>query len=643
MIGADVGGTFTDVVRYDGTTLGIEKVPSTPQDQSIAVVDGATGLGGAGRLLHGTTIATNTLLEGRGAATALVTSAGFEDVIEIGRQDRPSLYDTGADRPDPLVARRLRFGVPDDVTTWRVPPGLGEAEAVAISLLHGHERPADEETLAAAVTEAFPDAAVSRSSRVVAEFREYERTATTVLNAYLAPGTGRYLERLARRGVAAGLPAEVLVMRSSGGLLPIGEAAQLPAAVVLSGPAGGVVAASALATALGLGRVVSFDMGGTSTDVCRIEGGRPEMSYEQAPGGHPCRMPSVAIHTVGAGGGSIAWRDDGGALRVGPRSAGAVPGPAAYGRGGNVPTVTDANVVAARIDRRGTLAGSVPIRGAAAAAALGALAASLDLGVQEAALGILTVVEEVMSGAVRKVSVEEGADPQGAHLVAFGGAGGLHATALARRLGMAGVVVPAHAGVFSALGLLLSPPRIDLARSRLRMDADTAGLAADVATVRAAARERFVASGAGTPVTVEIRMDTRYRGQSHELSISWGDGDTWEDLASAFHAEHRRRNGFARPGDPIEVVTVRAEVTGSPALDLAALPPPAPVGDPEVGRRRVLTTAGEVEATVMRRAGLAPGDEVIGPAVIEEREATTWIAPGERATVHDVGALTVTW
>ena len=643
VLGVDVGGTFTDLVRWDGTEVTTWKEPSTPEDQSVGVVAGAGRMGRSDRFLHGTTVATNALLERRGAKTALVTSAGFEDVIEIGRQDRPSLYDSFADRPQPLIDRERRFGVPDDVTGWVPPTELAEVEAVAVSLLYGHLRPDDEAAVVAALEKAVPGVPVSRSSRVVAEFREFERTATTVLNAYLAPETGSYLERLAARSLAEGLPGDVLVMRSSGGLLPIGEAAELAAAMVLSGPAGGVVAASALAGLLGHRRVISFDMGGTSTDVCRIEDGRPELSYERAPGGHVCRMPSVAIHTVGAGGGSIGWRDDGGSLRVGPHSSGAVPGPACYGKGGADPTVTDANVVAGRIDPEGTLAGSLPMHPGPARVVIGALGEALGLDLGEAALGIMTVVEAVMAAAVRRVSVEEGADSRGAHLVAFGGAGGLHATALARGLGMDGVVVPSHAGVFSALGLLLSPPRIDLARSRRRTAADAAELPADVAAVRADALDRFARAGAGTPASVDIRIDVRYLGQSHELAIPWVEGGDWDDLAIAFHDGHRARNGFARPDDPIEVVTVRVEVIGEPVLDLGDLPAPTPSGDALVGTRQVLTRGGSVEASVVRRAGLAPGGEVIGPAVIEESEATTWIGPGERAIVHESGALEVAW
>jgi N-methylhydantoinase A len=402
-------------------------------------------------------VATNALLEGRGARTALITTPGFCDVIEIGRQDRPSLYDSFADRAVPLVERALRFGVGAELDA------LGTAEAVAVSLLYGYRTRSAEEEIAAAIHARWPELPISLSSHVVAEFREYERTATTVLNACLMPETGLYLNRLAAGAAAAGLPTDIQVMRSSGGLISIAEGAALPAAILLSGPAAGVVAAGALGKALGKQHLVSFDMGGTSTDVCRIDGGRPEVLYERRVAGHPCRMPAVAVHTVGAGGGSIAWIDEGGSLRVGPRSSGAVPGPACYGNGGVEGAVTDANVVLGRIDPQGRLAGSLPIQHHLAVEALAALGSQLGLSAPEAALGVTTVVEEVMAGAIRTVSIEQGADPRRAALVAFGGAGGLHATALARRLEMAGVLVPPYSGVFSALGLLLSPPRTDTA------------------------------------------------------------------------------------------------------------------------------------------------------------------------------------
>ncbi|MDJ0952209.1 MAG: hydantoinase/oxoprolinase family protein [Acidimicrobiia bacterium] len=637
-LAADVGGTFTDLVGWDGTHVVTGKVPSTTDDQSVGVVGGATGLGmTADRFLHGTTVATNALLEGRGAETALITSPGFADVIEIGRQDRPSLYDSFADRPDPLVARRRRY---EASTVADLDADLSEVEAVAVSLLYGYENAERETEIAAALLQRWPELSVSLSSRVVPEFREFERTSTTLINAYLSPEAGSYLRRLVTRAEADGLPGAIEVMRSSGGLMPIAEAALLPAAILLSGPAAGVVAAAAMGNVLGRSRLVSFDMGGTSTDVCRIEDGRPEVLYERPVADYPCRMPSVAIHTVGAGGGSVAWVDGGGSLRVGPRSSGAMPGPACYGHGGTEPAVTDANVALGRIDPQGMLAGSLPIRADLAAAALDTVGGGLGLSTTDTARGIVTVVEEVMAGAIRTVSIEQGADPRQGYLVAFGGAGGLHATALARRLDMAGVIVPPHAGVFSALGLLLSPPRADAAQSvRIENEAE---LDAEIAAVVAAAAQRLE-TGGSQPESTAAFVDVRYRGQSHETTVPYAAGEGWEALLARFHATHRERNGFARPDDPVEVVTVRAESVGRPLLSWSDLPEAVPTGTVDLPSRVVLAADGEVTARVVNRSGLAPGDEITGPAVVEETEATTYLAPGERAVVHGSGALEVEW
>lgn len=636
-LAVDVGGTFTDVVGWDGRHLRTGKVASTPDDQSVGVVAGAEQVPiDPARFLHGTTVATNALLERRGASTALVTTPGFGDVLEIGRQDRPSLYDSFDDRALPLVERALRLE--SDATDLL--EQLSGVEAVAVALLYGYERSAEEAAIAEAIRSARPDLAVSLSSEVVAEFREFERTATTVLNAYLMPETGRYLRELVTRAEAAGLPAEIQVMRSSGGLMPIRDAAVLPASILLSGPAGGVVAASAIGEALGRSRLVSFDMGGTSTDVCRIDNGRPEVAYERAVAGYPCRMPAVAVHTVGAGGGSVGWVDEGDSLRVGPRSSGAVPGPACYGNGALEPAVTDANVVLGRIDPGGRLAGSLPILPQLAADAMATIGDRLRLDVPSAALGMVEVIEEVMAAAIRAVSIEQGADPRRAALIAFGGAGGLHATALARKLDMAGAVIPPYSGVFSALGLLLSPPRIDAARSVLLVEGDDLDLA--TALVMKESSDRLAAGGATAHATSGF-ADVRYRGQSHETTVPYEPGDGWDVLVERFHAMHLERNGFARQGDPVEMVTVRAESVGRSLLTWADLPEVQPVGAPERGSRTVLTATGAVEAAVFDRSGLASDTEVVGPAIIEETEATTYLSPGERAVVHGSGALEVEW
>jgi len=641
-LGVDVGGTFTDLVTWDGAAIATGKVSST-RDQSEGVVAGATALtgGAASSFLHGTTVATNALLERKGARVALLTTEGFTDVLEIGRQDRPSLYDTTIERPAPLVAVEDRIGVSPTVEGYDGAVSAA-AEAVAVSLLYGYERGPEEESVAAAIRARHGQMPISLSSRVAAEFREFERTSTTVLNAYLMPEVGRYLENLVTRSAAAGLPTDIAVMRSSGGLMAAGAAAALPAAILLSGPAGGVVAAAALGTAHGKRQLVSFDMGGTSTDVCRIEDGRPEVSYGREIAGYPCLMPSVAIHTVGAGGGSVAWIDAGGSLRVGPQSAGAEPGPAGYGRGGTAATVTDANIVLARIDPGGTLAGALAVRPDLAGHAVAGLGERLGMTETDVALGVTRVVEEIMAGAIRRVSIEQGSDPRGASLVAFGGAGGLHATALARRLDMAGVVIPAHAGVFSALGLLLSPPRVDAARTVMLDHSEVGALDRATDAVRRAALAGLeAASGAGGAVTSHV--DVRYRGQSHEVAVPYAAGDGWDLLAGRFHQLHAERNGFARPDDPIEAVTVRAAATGVPALRWSELPAPVPAGDAAVAEREVVTATGTVSARVYRRAGLAPGDVVAGPAIIEETEATTFLDATDRGVVLDDGAIEVEW
>lgn len=637
-LAVDVGGTFTDLVGWDGEQIRTGKVPSTPADQSDGVIRGVDQLRmRAGRLLHGTTVATNALLERRGATVALVTSPGFCDVIEIGRQDRPSLYDTFADRPTPLVPAALRLEAGD---AGDLDERLDTVAAVAIALLYGYENPQREEELAKAIRKRWPHLSISLASSVAPEFREFERISTTVLNAYLMPETSRYLDRLSSRAAGAGLPTQIDVMRSSGGLIPVTEAASLPAAILLSGPSAGVVAAGAMGEVLGRSRLVSFDMGGTSTDVCRIEGGRPEVLYERPVAGYPCRMPSVAIHTVGAGGGSIGWIDEGGSLRVGPRSAGAQPGPACYQIGGVEPTVTDANVALGRINPDGVLAGTLPIAAGLAREALAAVGSELDLDFESTALGMVTVVEEIMAGAIRSVSIEQGVDPRDGALVAFGGAGGLHATALARRLGMAGVVIPPWSGIFSAIGLLLSPPRADVARS-VRL-VDPAQLEPAIEEVMAGSVRRLADGGSSAEATAGY-VDVRYRGQAHETTVPFEPGDGWDTLLSRFHRMHHERNGFARIGDPVEVVTLRAESVGRPMMTWDDLPEAVPIGESELPERPVTTETGHMVAQVVNRLGLTPGDEVVGPAIIEEDQATTYLGPGDRAIVHPSGALEVEW
>ena len=564
-VGVDTGGTFTDAVAEDGHST---KVPSTPDDPSEAVWAAAHALDPAPDVLaHGTTVATNALLERAGARVALVTSPGFSDVIEIGRQDRPSLYDLWADRPEPLVPRSLRFEDGDGVTL------PSDIEAVAICLLHSDLDPADERRLAERLAGRGLD--VTCSADVSPEFREYERTLTTVVNAYLRPACRAYLGRL------SDVAAEVLVMTSAGGLMPLADASELPAALLLSGPAGGVLAAAAVAAANGAPDAITFDMGGTSTDVCLVRGALPEPAPGRVVAGFPIRLPSLDVHTIGAGGGSIAHLDPGGALAIGPQSAGAVPGPACYGRGGTAPTVTDANVVLGRIPAANGLPGLGALDAVAARVALDSAGVSAD--------GVVTVVNANMERALRSVSVERGVDPRGLALVAFGGAGPLHACALADALGMTRVIVPARAGVLSALGLLGAPRARELVRSWAGGDLDGA--------LRALANEARAL--VGSHAVTSTALDVRYAGQSHEITVASIDD---------FHDEHERRNGYSRPDAPVEIVAIRARARIEAPLDVTALPVP---------RREV----------------------AVGPAVIAEPDCTIWVADGWRARRGEAGAL----
>lgn len=627
-LGVDVGGTFTDVVLVTDAGITTVKVPTTP-DPSEGVMSGSRQLVADGRaveMVHGTTIATNALLERAGARVVLVTDLGFEDVIEIGRQDRPSLYDPSVTRPIPLAARDDRIGFAGDVDTLRTRIG-DDGVAVAVCLAYSYTDSTNEETIRAALDNRH----VSISSQVAPEFREFERTSTTVMNAYLEPVVTEYLTRLSRR--TEEVAERLMVMRSSGGLMAIDEASRLPAGLLLSGPAGGVVAASGLGETHGFGTLLTFDMGGTSTDVCRIEEGRPELVYERTVDGYVVRMPSVAVHTVGAGGGSIAWVDDGGSIRVGPQSAGAEPGPVCYAMGGTEPTVTDANLVLGRIPPETLLAGVVELDVEGARRAIEGLGRDLGLGPMDTASGIIKVVNTHMERAIRTVSIEEGVDPATAVLVAFGGAGGLHAVELADALGISSVVVPPHAGVFSALGLLMSPPRLDLSRS-VQLDG-TDGLDDLIDDLTATAQRRFAAEHGRVEGVARAFVDMRYLGQAHEVTVPMGD-----DLVQSFHKEHQRRNGFSRLDDPVEVVTLRVEVMSQPSLtwDDVVLPTTVPS---QTTQTSIATEAGWVDIPTHRRESLEPGRVLSGPAIVIEEISTTLLPADKLLTVMTDGTLMI--
>ena len=593
LVGADTGGTFSDLVDDTGRVVKVLSTPSSPDEAVRAGVAELTGGGDRPTLLaHGTTVATNALLEGRLATVALVTSEGMADVVEIGRQDRPDLYDQFADRPPPLVERDLRFEVGGRlaadgselcaVPLDAVPVIPGRVDAVAVCLLHADLDPGHEASVARILRERGHD--VVASHEISPEFREFERTVTTVVDAGLRPRCRDYLVRL------DDLADEVSVMTSAGGLLDAPTAAQRPAALLLSGPAGGARAGAAVAVACGYPDAITFDMGGTSTDVCLVRDGEPALATTRHVGGHPVRFPALDIHTIGAGGGSIARIDTGGALTVGPASAGADPGPACYGRGGTEPTVTDADLVAGRIPLDASF-GTLRLDRRAAAEALER--AGVD------ASGVLEVVDASMERALRAVSVERGVAPGSLALVAFGGAGPLHACALADAMGMPAVIVPPRAGVLSAVGLLAAPPSRELVRSRAHPTV-LDGLEDDL---RAIEEEALALGGGRDGIAVETAVDCRYAGQSHELTVP--------DLAG-FHAEHERRNGFARPDAPVEVVAVRATATRPPVLAVTDLPVPE------------------------HRRGFEP---LVGPSVIAEPDCTIWLAEGWTAELAPAGAL----
>jgi N-methylhydantoinase A len=535
ILGVDVGGTFTDAVLLDDGRIETAKVlTATRQEDSVVAAARAVGAERVERFAHGTTVATNALLERKGARTAFVTTAGFEHLLHLRRQTRAHLYRLCAPQPEPLVPLDLCYGVRERMTIDGVLHALEldslaafDAEAVAVCLLHAYRYPEHEREVTEEVRRRLPAAHVVASHEVAPEFREYERASTTAADAYLGPVAARYLGALSAACADAGLP-EPLVMRSSGGVATPAEAAAHPATILVSGPAAGTIGAARLAADAGFANAIAFDMGGTSTDVSLISGGRAERASERRVGGLPIRLPSVDIHTVGAGGGSIVWRDPGGALRVGPQSAGANPGPACYGRGGIQGTVTDANLLLDRLPAR--LAGGVALDRAAAERALD--------GVDPAA--VVEVVNAEMLRALRVVSVEQGHDPADFVLVAFGGAGPLHACGLADELGIRTVLVPEAAGVLSALGLVASDERRDHVRSYVVPLREAGGL------------------------PLEGEADLRYVGQSFELTVPLQD-----DLGAAFHRAHEEQYGFADSEREIELVAVRtAEVKPGPEFEL---------------------------------------------------------------------------
>ena len=657
LLGVDVGGTFTDAVLAVGDRLVTAKAPSTPDDQSrgvMAAIDAA--LERAGRhatdvhaLAHGMTVATNALLEGRSARTALVATEGFADVVELGRQARADLYRLCVARPAPLVPPERRVEAPErmgpdgpvrELTRDGVDAVISalselEPEAVAVCLLHAYAHPEHERALGEAIAQRLPDAHVSLSHDVVGTFREYERAATTEIDAALSPLLRRYLRELAARTRDAGLP-DPSIMQSSGGLASLDLAASHAALTVLSGPAGGAAAAALLAQKVGEPDLLCFDMGGTSCDVSVVEGGRVRAKGTHPPseiGGRPVALPMVDIHTVGAGGGSIGWRDAGGALRVGPRSAGADPGPACYGRGGTEPTVTDANLVLGLLDPDAELAGGVELDREAAQRAIAQLAESLDLEPLACAQGIVRVANTEMVRALRVMTVERGVDPRRYALLAFGGAGPLHATAIADELGIDRILCARASGVLSALGLAVADRRADARRSVLRAGEDltSEAVAEDVSALADEAREALGAPDA----ELRIALDLRYEGQAFELTVG---ADERPDVAAAreaFEAAHEERYGYRDEEGSVELVTVRVSaVVAGPEIELST----EDTASEPAGRRRAVLGGEEVEAAIFT-GELGAGTRIEGPAIWQGPEATLAVPPGWAGEVDATGTI----
>jgi N-methylhydantoinase A len=658
LLGVDVGGTFTDaVVAVDGRLV-TAKAPSTPEDQSegvLAAVQAALERAGAPAkdveaFAHGTTVATNALLEGNGARTALVTTEGFEDLVALGRQARADLYRLCVARPAPLVPPERRVGVaermgPDGPLKELTDEALEEAieklaelepEAVAVCLLHAYRHPQHEQRLGEALAERLEDVHVSLSHEAVGTFREFERAATTEVDAALSPLLRAYLRRLVERAEEAGLP-EPAVMQSSGGLASAAQAGSHAALTVLSGPAGGAAGAAWAARAAGEPDVLCFDMGGTSCDVCVILGGDVREAAGREVGGRPVALPMLDIHTVGAGGGSIGWRDAGGALRAGPRSAGARPGPACYGHGGTEPTVTDANLVLGLLAAGASLGGEIELDRDLAEKAVKELGDSLGLDVIETAEGIRRVANAEMVRALRVMTVERGVDPRELALMAFGGAGALHATDIAEELGMSRILCPRAAGVLAALGLVVSERRRDAQRSVLLAGDELTAehLREAIGELADRARTELGAEQAAIRVTAELR----YRGQAFELAVDAGEEPDPDELREAFHAAHEEAYGFRDPEGEVELVTLRATAT-EPGPDVDPAAAGAAAEGAQESTRTVRLDGGEHEAKVLTGEP-EPGTRIEGPAIVELPEATLAVPPGWAGEVLESGTIKI--
>ena len=674
-LGIDTGGTFTDFVLVDveSGAQWLHKTPTTPEDASVGILSGMEELLQLADLdptevalvCHGTTLATNAVLERKWVRTGMITTQGFRDVIELARQRRPSFFNLDLEKPVPPAGRDLRIEVPERVASdGTVVAPLDEqavraavstlkergAQAIAICFLHAYANPAHERRAAEIVREIWPETFVCTSSDVLAEFREYERFATATVNASLLPVIDRYLERFERGVAALGIGALPTIMQSNGGAVSPSAVRRAPINTFFSGPAGGVIGAVALGAAVDVKDIITFDMGGTSTDVALIRDGVPAKHNVREMGGFPVRTRTLDIHTIGAGGGSIAWVDPGGLLKVGPQSAGAVPGPASYGRGGERPTVTDANIAIGRLNQKALLQGRMPVfpeRGRKAIETH--LCEALGMDLVRAASGILEIVNVNMMGAVRVISVERGEDPRQFALMPFGGAGPLHAADVAITMGMSRVFVPQRPGLLSAMGLLHADARGDFSLTRLVLAEPSAlsVLNAGLTELMRRGTAWLEQEAAGAPAVFGWQADLRYFGQNFELPAALpSDHLDAEALATAvarFHATHEAAYGYAMPDRPVEIVNLRLAVTVQrPVPRLNAQAPRGSLRDAIIDERNVwFFGTGFTPTPVYDRDRLPADTRFQGPAVVEQMDTTTVVPPGASVDVDRAGNLLI--
>ena len=688
-LGIDVGGTFTDamIINEETGEIRIGKVPSTPKDPSIGFLDAVDTILKENNIeaqdvtyvVHGTTVATNAIIEGKMAATGFITTEGFRDMLEIQRQIRPSLYDLQFEKPQPLVPRYLCFGIPErmdfqgniltkldtdsvrDVARQLKKEGV---ESIAVCYLHAYINNEHEARTEALLKEEFPEAIISLSSEVAPEFREYLRASTTVINAAVRPIVSRYLTSIESRLKAAGLSAELLVMQSNGGVLTFGAASEKPVFMVESGPAAGVIAASYLGNTLGSPNVLSFDMGGTTAKTGLVRKGTPTITKDYEVGvaaggtgtgvqgaGYPIRTPVIDLVEIGAGGGSIAWVDSGGILRVGPQSAGADPGPVCYGRGGEEPTITDANLVLGRLDPEYFLGGKMKLDVEGARKAIESKCAKpLGLDLLEVALGIVEIANTAMVNALRRISVQRGYDPREFMLVAFGGAGPVHANRLADQLEIPKTLIPMSPGITSATGLLVTDLKHDYSNTLIQPIDELDLSAIENTYVGMETQGRTALSNEGmeeNSIRFIRQVDVRYIGQSYELGIvvepGKFDGVRRDQILEEFHKEHERAYGFSAPGEPVEIVAIRLTAVGD-----IAKPTLREIGKTSGGvdsARRTTRSVyfaeskGFVDCPVYDRYKLSSGDVLQGPAIIEEMDSTTIIHPEYKGDVDRYGNI----